>query len=165
MNQLVKTLLTLLLGVLSAHAADLDFRSAKSSANALVQVSEFLRERGYEPRVVDDACLITDRGLHITHKPVNDPKGLDRIVVSFAFGGTGKPTPAKLKAINELNDIFNTCTILLDENGDVIFRLNITFSDILSEREHREFIAHIHAFLDHFMNDAEIQPLRDAIMR
>ena len=161
----MKTFLTLLLGALSAHAADLDFRSVKSSAVAVVQVTQFLRERGYEPRVVDDACLITDRGLHITHKPVHNPKGLDRIVVSFAFGGTGKSTPTKLKAVNELNDIFNTCTILLDENGDVIFRLNITFSDILSEREHREFIAHIHAFLDHFMNDAKTQSLRDAIMK
>lgn len=161
----MKTLLTLLLGALGAHTANLDFRSVKSSAVALVQVTQFLQERGYEPRVVDDACLITDRGLHITHKPVNNPKGLDRIVVSFAFAGTGKSTPAKLKAVNELNDIFNTCTILLDENGDVIFRLNITFCDILTEREHREFIAHIHAFLDHFMNDAKTQPLRDAIMR
>ena len=161
----MKTLLALLLGVLSAHAADLDFRSVKSTAVASVRVTEFLRECGYEPRVVEDASLITDRGLHITHKPVNNPKGLDRIVVSFAFDGTGKSTPAKLKAVNELNDIFNTCTILLDENGDVIFRLNITFSDILSEREHREFIAHIHAFLDHFMNDAKTQPLRDAIMK
>ena len=161
----MKTLLALLLGSLSAHAADLDFRSVKSTAVASVRVTEFLRECGYEPRVVEDASLITDRGLHITHKPVNNPKGLDRIVVSFAFDGTGKSTPAKLKAVNELNDIFNTSTILLDENGDVIFRLNITFSDILSEREHREFIAHIHAFLDHFMNDAKTQPLRDTIMR
>jgi len=51
----MKTLLTLLLGALSAHAADLDFRSVKSSAVAVVQVTQFLREGGYEPRVVDDA--------------------------------------------------------------------------------------------------------------
>lgn len=161
----MRTFLALLLCLAAAQAADLDFRTTKSPDIALHRLELFLRENGHEPRIVEDACLIINRGLHITHKPVNDSKGLDRLVVSFGFAGTGKPTAAKLKAVNELNDIFNTCAILLDENGDVVFRFNLTFSDILSEREYREFLAHVHAFMGDFLEDPKTKPLRDSIMR
>jgi hypothetical protein len=161
----MRTFLALLVSLAAAQAADLDFRNAKSREVALSQLEQFLREEGHKPRVTVDACLITHRGLHITHKPVNDPAGLDRLVVSFGFAGTGTPTAAKLKAVNQLNDLFNACAILLDENGDVVFRFNLTFSDVLTGREHREFLSHIHEFLGEFLEDPKTKPLRDSIMR
>lgn len=160
----MKTFLALLLSLLTAQAADLDFRDTADRDIVKQRMVRFLAAEGREPRMTEGTVLITDRGLHITHKPVVDAKGLDRIIITCGFPGTGKPTGAKYAAVNQLNEIFNTCAISLDQNGDVIFRFNLTFSDVLTGKEHREFMAFLHGFLGDFLDDPKTKDLRELIM-
>lgn len=160
----MKTFLALLLSLLTAQAADLDVRDTADRDITKQRLVRFLAAEGRSPRVTEGSVLITDRGLHITHKLVVDAEGLDRIVITCGFPGTGKPTPAKHAAVNRLNDIFNACAIGLDQNGDVFFRFNLTFSGVLSGQEHREFMTFLHGFLGNFLDDPKTKDLRELIM-
>ena len=152
----------------------LDLKGIGQLAEAAKRTKEFLVELGYKPTSPTgdpaDGIWIRDMDIGITVLPFPSSKGLDRLIITCGVPGKGPgllKDLAALQALNNLNNNFNVCTIVLTETGDVGFCTSLNFSDTLDGKVFRQHIEFLLGFTSHFLttDDPAVAADRDKLVK